>query len=124
MVSSRLKNNQQLILTIYTRDLCPFIVSILAVARNKTYSPNKSVFIVVSLLLPSCADPESYVRGCPHLTMLLFFFYCFMRGGMTQRAIIGRPAKRHFNEMAFRWPANDGPTLKWRFAGLPMMAQH
>ena len=62
----------------------------------------------------ACADPESFVRGGPTMTM----FFCFVyfswwgEGGYKyhyKRAIIGLPTKRHL--MAFHWRADDGPTL-------------
>ena len=59
--------------------------------------------------LYSCADPESFVRGGP--TLITFFFLVDERRkdpNFTKRAIIGPPAN----------------TIKWRFAGVLMMAQH
>ena len=50
----------------------------------------------------ACADPESFVRGGPNLTG--FFF---QNKYHYKRAIIGPPGKK----------------FKWRFAGVPMMAQ-
>ena len=55
------------------------------------------------------ADPESFVRGGPTLTTFFFFFY-FDEGWKDQNTTIAghrRPA----SEMAFRWRADDGPTL-------------
>ena len=52
--------------------------------------------------LSPCTDPESFVRW--GLTLATFIFV-----DEGKRAIIDTPAKRHF---------------KWRFAGVPMMAQH
>ena len=56
-----------------------------------------------------CADPESFVRGGPTLTIFLDgrdnpskYHY--------KRTIIGPPAKRHLY-MAFRWRADNGPKL-------------
>ena len=52
----------------------------------------------------SCADPESFVRAGPNLTF--FPFLQLMRG-----EIIQIPNKRALIKMAFRWWADDGPTL-------------
>ena len=43
----------------------------------------------------------------------------------TKPAFNGGPSsacQRNAIKMAFRWQADDGPPLKWRFAGGPMMA--
>ena len=51
----------------------------------------------------ACADPESFVRGGPTLTR--FFF----DDGNT--TISGPSMALQQNAMAFRWRADDGPTL-------------
>ena len=55
-----------------------------------------------------CADPESFVRGGATLTFFIFPF----RG---ERIHISLNAGHHR-------PASEAP-FKWRFAGVPMMAQ-
>ena len=57
----------------------------------------------------ACADPESFARGGPTLTT----FFLLMRGGRIQ---ISLKAGRHR-------PTSETP-FKWRFAGVPMLAQH
>ena len=64
----------------------------------------------------ACADPESFVRGCPFLTMVFFlpFFLLFFLEGRDdpnkyhyKRALIGLPAKRHLNGVSLAcqlWP--------------------
>ena len=75
----------------------------------------------------SCADPEILIRGGPTLTtfflVCLFFYYYYIfffflvdEGKKNRyhhkRAIIAPLAKHHFAIlMAFRWRADDGPTL-------------
>ena len=58
-----------------------------------------------------CADPESFDRGGPTLTT--FFFFSLMRGGRIQTPLLaGRwPASKMPFKMAFRWRADDDPTL-------------
>ena len=58
--------------------------------------------------LSPCADPESFVRGGVGQR----FFKLMREGGSKYNyewAIIGPPEKR--DSMAFRWRADDGPTL-------------
>ena len=61
-----------------------------------------------AVLCGACADPESFVRGCPNLIM-----YFFVDGGIRgskycyKWAIIGPPAKRDFNGVSLEgrwWP--------------------
>ena len=64
---------------------------------------------IFSLVRDSCADPESFVRGGPTLTVFFFFFFFggggggggLMRGGRIKyhykRAINGLPVKCHLN---------------------------
>ena len=61
------------------------------------------------------ADPESFVRGGPHLIM---FFFCFVflvdEGLEDPNTAINGPTsarQRYAIEMAFGWWADDGPTL-------------
>ena len=60
-----------------------------------------------------CADPESFVRGGATLTF--FFLFSFFRGERIQillKAGHHRPAsKAPYIYLAFRWGADDGPTL-------------
>ena len=65
----------------------------------------------------SCADPESFVRGGPTLTVFFFvFFSCFffwlMIRGRTQIPLLAGHQR----------PASE-TQFKWGFAGGPMMAQ-
>ena len=53
-----------------------------------------------------CADLENFVRGGQILTALFL---------VDERIQIPLDAGQH-------WPANETP-FKWRFAGVPMMAQ-
>ena len=55
----------------------------------------------------ACADPESFVRGGPTLTT---FFFSLMRGGRVQIPLIAGN-QRNAILMAFRWRADDGPTV-------------
>ena len=75
--------------------------------------PDKIVYSCANNALLSCADPESFTRG--NATFLFFFF--LIRGKRIQvahKASHPWPA----SEMAFRWRADDGPTLN---AGLAAM---
>ena len=61
--------------------------------------------------MTSCADPESFVksRGAPNL-----IFYFVDRGIEDPNTAINGPStarQRNTIEMAFRWRADDGPTL-------------
>ena len=57
----------------------------------------------------SCADPESFVRGGPTLTTFLF---SLMRGDIIQIPLLaGHQWPASETPMAFRWRADDGPTL-------------
>ena len=79
----------------------------------------------------SFADPESFVRGGPSLTTFFSYFSYFSfiswwgEGGSKyhhKRAIISLPEKCNLNG-AFRWLADDGPTMNavlvalWFFRG-------
>ena len=67
----------------------------------------------------TCADPESFVRGS--LTLAVFCFVFFFVGFLEGREdpnntniTISRPSLTHQQNtiyMAFRWCADDGPTL-------------
>ena len=62
-------------------------------------------------------DPESFVRGDPTLTT---FFSLVREEGSKHHvkwAINGPPAKRHL-KMAFRWRADEGPTLNAELVAL------
>ena len=59
-----------------------------------------------------CAVPESFVRGGPTLTTLFFFFRFFLRGERNEVAL----------KAGIHRPSSETP-FKWRFAGIPMMAQ-
>ena len=59
----------------------------------------------------SCADPESFVRGGPTLTG---FFLVDEGGGEDPSTTISGPSsarQRNAIYMAFRWRADDNPTL-------------
>ena len=65
----------------------------------------------------SCADPESSVRGDPTLTT----FFLLDEGREDPNTTLSGPSlARQGNviKMAFRWRANDGPTLNADFAQL------
>ena len=53
----------------------------------------------------ACADPESFVRVGPTLTT----FFLFDKGRKDQNTTISGPPTAH--QTAFRWRADDGPTL-------------
>ena len=55
---------------------------------------------------PRDPDPESFIRGGP--TLAIFFY--LMKGERFQIAL-KTGHHRHTREMAFRWLADDGPTL-------------
>ena len=58
----------------------------------------------------SCADPESFDRGGPLLTM----FFLAVEGGEDPNTTISGPSsvrQRNAIQMAFRWRADDGPVL-------------
>ena len=65
------------------------------------------------LCYDACADPESFVRGGPTLT----FFVCFVFSRVDGERI-EMPLK-----VGHHWPAREIP-IKWRFAGVPIMAHH
>ena len=56
-----------------------------------------------------CADLERFVRGCPNLIRCFFFFFLFLvdKGIEDPNTIIMKWAI----SMAFRWQADNGPTL-------------
>ena len=65
---------------------------------------------------PTCADPESFVRGGPNLmfSFFSFFFFLAVEGLDDPNITINGPSsacQRNAIEMAFRWRADDGPTL-------------
>ena len=60
----------------------------------------------------TCAESESFVSGGPSLTVF-FFFFILMSGGRIEILLLA----------GHRRPASETP-FKWRFAGVPMMAQH
>ena len=70
-------------------------------AENKTGSTKEA---------SPCADPESFVRGGPTFTT---FFFKLMRGREDPNTTINGPSS-----------ARQRNAIKWRFAGVPMMAQH
>ena len=72
------------------------------------------------LISHACADPEGFVSGGPTLSKLTWHFFGGWGGGGGGRGWwenVCLPAKRHLNEMAFRWRADDGPTVNadWCF---------
>ena len=62
------------------------------------------------LVIHSCVDPESFVRGDP----TLITFFKLMRGEMIQKPL----------KAGHRRPPAKCYLFKWRFAGVQMMAQH
>ena len=60
-------------------------------------------FLVCQQYKTACADPKSFVRGGP--TLITFFY----EGREDPRTTISGPSSAH--EMAFRWRADDRPTL-------------
>ena len=72
------------------------------------------------------ADPESFVRGGPHLITFFCLFFLVDEGIEDLNTAINGPSlahKRNTIEMAFRWRADDGQTLNaglvalWFFRG-------
>ena len=63
----------------------------------------------------SCADPESFVRVRPTLDLTTFL----LRGEMTK--IPSSARQRNAISMAFRWPADDGPTLNAGLVALKIL---
>ena len=59
---------------------------------------------------PSCADPENFVKGGPNL---ITFFLVVKGSEDTNTAINGPSSARQRNaiKMAFRWRADNGPTV-------------
>ena len=60
----------------------------------------------------TCAEPESFVRGCPNLITFFFLSWWGDRGSKCHYkwTIIGQPAKRHLNGMSLAcqwWPNID-----------------
>ena len=64
----------------------------------------------LKIVLGTCADPESFVRGGPTLKTILFYFYEGREDPST--TICGQSLARQRN------------AIKWRFAGVPMMTQY
>ena len=59
----------------------------------------------------SCADPESFDREGPLLTIFLFLV---VEGREDPNTTISAPSsvrQRNANQMAFRWRADDSPIL-------------
>ena len=83
---------------------------------------SRLVLLIVHFLQCSCADPESFVRGGPTLTTFFFLFFLrFDEGGRIQISLISGPSTasmRNAIKMAFRWRADDGPTLNAGFVAL------
>ena len=61
------------------------------------------------LMLITCADPESFVRRGPTLTT---FFFLVDKGMEDSTTISGLSSARQRN------------AIKWRFAGVQMIAKH
>ena len=74
------------------------------------------IFLVKVL---SCADLESFFRGGPNLITFFFIFLFILflevdKGIEDRNTAINRPSsarQRNAISMAFRWRADDGPTL-------------
>ena len=64
---------------------------------------NETIF----LLRIACADPESFVRGDPTLTIRV----CFLEGIQANTTITGPSTARQRDPIliAFCWRADDGP---------------
>ena len=75
---------------------------------NKAISSHR----VAAMRRRSCADPESFVRGSPTLTTFFFFLFFFVFFKDPSTTISGPSSARQRN------------AIKWRFTGVPMMAQH
>ena len=65
-----------------------------------------------SQLKLACADPESFVRGGPTKTT---FFNCFL---------VGERGEDPGNTISGPISARQQNAIKWRFAGVLMMAEH
>ena len=64
----------------------------------------------INLPLAACTDPESFVRGGPTFTTI----FLVDEGKEDPNTTISGPSsarQRNAIEMAFRWRADDGPTL-------------
>ena len=78
---------------------------------NKIYL-SLPMFFCPEMKEGSCADPESFDRGGPLLTM---FYFLVVEGREDPNTTISGPSlvrQRNAIKMVFRWRANDGPTLK------------
>ena len=63
----------------------------------------------------ACADPERFVRGGPTLPFYFFILFFFCEGRKDSNTTISGPStarQRNAIQMAFRWRADGGPTLK------------
>ena len=61
-----------------------------------------------------CADPESFVRGGPTLTVFVLFCFVFYEGREDLNSTKRGPSsarQRNVIKMAFRWRTDDGPAL-------------
>ena len=65
------------------------------------------------LLSVTCGDPESFFRGGPTLTIFFIYFLLVEEGRGDPSTTISGPSSAHQQN-----------AIKWRFAGVPMMAQH
>ena len=61
----------------------------------------------------ACADPESFIRGCPTLTTFYFLFFLADEGMEDPSTTKSGPSS-----------ARQQNAIKWRFDGVPMMAKH
>ena len=62
----------------------------------------------------TCAEPERFVRGGPTLRKFFSFFFSLMRGGR----------KDQYTTISGLSLVRSAKHYHWRFAGVPMMAQH
>ena len=75
----------------------------LVISKGIRLSEARNAFYLKEQLLGTCADPESFVRGGTNL--ITFFFSLYEPSLARQRK-------------AFRWWADDGPTLNTGFVAL------
>ena len=62
----------------------------------------------------ACADPESFIRGGPNLITFFLFVFLVDEGIEDPNVTINGPSsarQRNAILMAFRWQADDDPTL-------------
>ena len=73
---------------------------------------NSKAVLVQQMTVLSCADSESFVRGAPTLTT---FFVVFL---------VDEGREDPCTNVSGPFSASQRNAIKWRFAGVPMLAQH